>query len=122
MDVTDTATETRWRDYLDAVNHSGVRSIHSIPFGLGQAAAGSLNLYSTTPHAFPGPGPGRDRICVEQASATLRLALHIADLTNSRQGIQAIVSRTHTTLALGILVGRHDCTKTTAFALLQQMA
>lgn len=121
VSVTDTHTETRWRNYLDAVHGSGIRSIFSIPFEVDEDAVGALNLYSPKPNAFPEHLTAQAQRYAHQASVSLRLALLIADLTDSKQDIvDAIQSRTNITLALGILMAVHRCTQQRAFALLRQ--
>lgn len=121
MSITDTATETRWRPYLDAVEESGIRSIFSIPFEVDGEAVGALNLYSTEPDAFPEHITTRALHYAHQASVSLRLAMLIADLTESKQDIvEAIQSRTNITLALGIIMALHRCSQERAFSLLQQ--
>jgi transcriptional regulator with GAF, ATPase, and Fis domain len=119
--VDDTRTETRWRNYLDAVRDSGVRSILSVPFEVEGDAVGALNLYSPTQGAFSPQLTSRALRYAHQASASLRLALLIAELTDSKQGIiDVIQSRTNITLALGITMALHRCTQQRAFELLQK--
>ncbi|MET1034916.1 MAG: GAF and ANTAR domain-containing protein [Arthrobacter sp.] len=123
MNIADIATETRWNVYLDAVRGSGIRSIFSIPFDVDGDAAGALNLYATVPGAFSGQVTERAHRYAHQASVSLRLAMLIADLTDSKQDIvQAIQSRTNITLALGIIMAQRRFSQEDAFALLQQSA
>lgn len=123
MHIHDTLTETRWPDYLHAVRHSGVRSVFSSPFDLDGDSVGTLNLYSPDPDAFDESARTLAREYTEQASLVLRLALLVNELTASRRDIvNAIASRTDITLALGILMERHRCTRTHALALLRLAA
>lgn len=119
MSVTDTLTETRWPGYLASVSDSGVRSILSIPFEVDGDASGVLNLYATEPDAFPEHLASRALAYARQASVSLRLALLIADLAQSKRDVlDAIQTRTNITLAQGILMARHGCSRERAYALL----
>lgn len=72
--LTDTATESRWPDYLEVVRHSPIRSIFSIPFGINGESTGVLGLYSPAPDAFPHPLSARALHYVEQAASAIRPA------------------------------------------------
>jgi GAF domain-containing protein len=73
--VDDLRADPRWERYLEAIRHSGVRSVLAVPVDAGEEASAALNCYSSQASAF-----GPDTVAgvewyAQSLSRPLRLAL-----------------------------------------------
>jgi GAF domain-containing protein len=111
----------RWPDYLDAIEHLGVRSILGVPLLLdGQADAG-VNLYSREPHAFPTATIQSVQAYASQASKAMRLAVRMASLSDAKDNLEAAMSsRTVIDLAVGIIMAQSRCGQDAAIEILKK--
>jgi GAF domain-containing protein len=75
VEVDDLRADPRWERYLEAIRHSGVRSVLAVPVDAGEEASAALNCYSSQASAF-----GPDTVAgvewyAQSLSRPLRLAL-----------------------------------------------
>lgn len=118
--VPDTYEHDTWREYLDAISEHGVRSVLGVPIPLDGEAKSALNLYATTPHAFAQEARTTAETFAREASASLRLAVHIAHLTETSENLKsAMSSRTTIDLAAGIIMGQNRCSHDAAMTILK---
>lgn len=119
--IPDLDAEDRWPDYINAVSHTGVKSILAVPFDLGGDAMGALNLYAEAAHSFPEPSVVCAVSYAAQASAALRLAVRIAALSETKDNlIAAMESRTTIDIAVGVIMAQNRCTQADAFEILRR--
>ncbi|TLM84693.1 GAF and ANTAR domain-containing protein [Pseudarthrobacter sp. NamE5] len=119
--VPDLESEQRWRDYLHAVDKRELRSVLAVPFQAEGGAKAALNLYSDQPDGFPPEFIEKAEQFAWQASRSLRLALRIAQLTDSRNDLSAAMeSRTIIDLAAGAIMGQNHCSQETAMTILKR--
>lgn len=70
----------------------------------------ALNFYATTPNAFTEEDRSAAEAFAREASASLRLAVHIAHLTDTSENLKsAMSSRTTIDLAAGMILGQNRC-------------
>lgn len=121
--IDDTATDTRWTAWANAVIEFGVRSTLSAPLVAGEEALGALKVYAKQPHAYQ--EREAQLLTMFAAQATILLANmrshqdaeRISDrLKDTFRGRDAI------TLAKGIIMAREQTDERTAFRLLADTA
>lgn len=118
--VPDFARESRFPDYTAAVRNHGVRSALGVPIILDAPAYAGLNLYSRTAGAFDDDAIAQARQLARDASMALRLAVRIANLTDTGTHLTAAMeSRTTIDLAAGIIMGQNRCSQEQAMRILQ---
>lgn len=118
--VPDTGEHDMWREYLDQISEHGVRSILGVPIPLDGQAQCALNFYATTPHAFAEEARITAETFAREASASLRLAVHIAHLTETSENLKsAMSSRTTIDIAAGIIMGQNRCSHEAAMVILK---
>jgi GAF domain-containing protein len=118
--IPDPSHETRWPAYSATVQDQGIGSILSVPMPLEGEANAGLNLYSTDPHAFTGEDIEEAEAYSGQASKALRLAVRIAQLTDTRNNMTAAMqSRTTINLAAGAIMAQNRCTQEAAMKILK---
>lgn len=118
--IPDTLKDHHWPEYQAAVSEHGIRSILGVPIPLDGEAACALNLYATTPHTFTDEAVTTAETFARQASTSLRLAVHIAHLTETSENLKsAMNSRTTIDLAAGIIMGQNRCSHDAAMTILK---
>lgn len=121
MDVADVHREQRWPGYIAAIGGYGVHSILAVPFSLADDAKAALNLYSDTANTFTDEGIERARAYAGEASRSLRLAVRIAQLSETAENLKsAMESRTIIDIAVGIIMCQSRCSQAEAFTFLQR--
>jgi GAF domain-containing protein len=121
VQVDDLSQEERWSSYRPRATAHGVVSSLSLPLTVYGESLGALNLYSATPTAFAGPQREHAEAFAAQCAAALALSLRqVRQAQVQHQLAEAMVSRSVIDQAIGILMGQHRCTATTAFDLLRQ--
>jgi putative methionine-R-sulfoxide reductase with GAF domain len=118
--VPDIHHEPRWSEYLAAIAGHGIGSILGVPIPLDGDAACGLNLYSTVPSGFDDTARDAAGVFAREASQSLRLAVRIANLTDTGENLKAAMdSRTTIDLAAGIIMGQNRCSQDTAMTILK---
>jgi transcriptional regulator with GAF, ATPase, and Fis domain len=121
IQVDDLRREERWNSYRPHAIAHGVVSSLSLPLTVNGETLGALNLYSAAPAAFAGPQREHAEAFAAQCAAALAVSLrHVRQAQEQHQLAEAMVSRGVIDQAIGILIGQHRCTATTAFDLLRQ--
>jgi GAF domain-containing protein len=121
--IADTATETRWPEFVPAARERGLGSSLSLPIPVEHYLVGALNLYAHTPRAFD-----PDTVALGDG-----LALHLcAALTRAETRLRAHTPMEHLQLALdsrvvieqakGIVMAQRHCTAVEAFTWIRTMS
>lgn len=119
--VADVHHEERWPDYISAIARHGVRAILAVPFDLDGDAKAAINLYSDTAGAFTDQAVERATAFAAEASQSLRLAVRIAQLSETAENLKsAMQSRTTIDIAVGIIMAQNRCSQADAFTFLQK--
>jgi GAF domain-containing protein len=117
--VPDLREERRWPDYVAAASNHGIRSILGVPLAVEGETRAALNLYSPKPHGFSGEDISRVEYFASHASKSLRLALRIAQLSDTRDNMAAAMrSRTVIDLAAGAIMAQNRCSQETAMRIM----
>jgi GAF domain-containing protein len=112
--------EPRWPEYLAAIAGHGIGSILGVPIPLDGDAASGLNLYSTHPSGFDDTARHAAGVFAREASQSLRLAVRIANLTDTAENLKAAMdSRTTIDVAAGIIMAQNRCSQDTAMMILK---
>ncbi|MEG9250046.1 GAF and ANTAR domain-containing protein [Arthrobacter sp. Soc17.1.1.1] len=118
--VPDTRDDDRWSNYLAAISKRGIHSVLGVPIPLNGEATCALNFYATTTSAFTENARSTAETFAREASASLRLAVHIAHLTETSENLRsAMSSRTTIDLAAGIIMGQNRCSHDAAIVILK---
>lgn len=118
--IRDNHQDRQWPEYQAAIAEHGIRSVLGVPIPLDGEASCALNLYATTAHAFTEDTQLTAETFAREASASLRLAVHIAHLTETSENLKsAMSSRTTIDLAAGIIMGQNRCSHDEAMAILK---
>ncbi len=119
--VPDLRQEGRWQEYVLAGRRQGVLSVVSTPLLLDGEDHGVLSLYSSQPEE-PGSGSTASaEAFVRQASKGLRLALRMASLQETKDGLSAAMqTRTVIDLATGAIMAQNRCGQAAAFKVLRE--
>ncbi|MBT2549705.1 GAF and ANTAR domain-containing protein [Arthrobacter sp. ISL-65] len=118
--VPDVESEPRWPAYMSAVAGRGVGSILAVPLALEGETRAALNLFSARSHGFTGEDISGAEEFAAQASKSLRLALRMAQLTDSRNDLAAAMqSRTAIDIATGIIMAQNRCSQEAALRVLK---
>lgn len=118
--VPDSDQHDRWAEYLSVISEHGVRSVLGVPIPLDGEATCALNLFATTPHAFAQEARATAETFAREASASLRLAVHFAHLTDTSENLKtAMSSRTTIDVAAGIIMGQNRCSHDAAMTILK---
>jgi GAF domain-containing protein len=121
VDVSDTRTERRWREYMREAAERGALSSLSIPLGSPEQLAAGLNVYARQADAFDGPSrsaANRFARFAGAAAANMHAYASARELSDNLQA--ALESRATIDQAKGILMERHRLTSEQAFQLLAQ--
>lgn len=118
--VPDTRNDDRWSHYLTVISKRGILSVLGVPIPLNGEATCALNFYATSPNAFAENARSTAETFAREASASLRLAVHIAHLTETSENLKsAMSSRTTIDLAAGIIMGQNRCSHEAAMVILK---
>ncbi|WP_231554428.1 GAF and ANTAR domain-containing protein [Arthrobacter sp. L77] len=118
--VRDFDAEERFPEYSRAIAGHGVRSALGVPIPLEGDATAALNFYSPLVDAFSEEAIAAARHFAEEVSASLRLAVRIAELTESSADMRAAMqSRTTIDLAVGVIMGQNRCSQDAAMSILK---
>lgn len=120
--IPDFEKDNTWPEYNKLVTENGIRSVLAVPFPLSdEAARAGLNLYSEHPNAFDQAAVQRANDYVEQASKGMRLAVLIAQHSQTAANLRAAMeSRTVIDIATGIIIAQNRCTQEEAIELIKK--
>lgn len=119
--VSDVSQEKRWPAYASALSRQGLLSAVSVPLVLGEDIRGALSLYCRRLQAFSSEDIATARAFSGQVSKSLRLALRIGRLQDTRDSMSAAMkSRTVIDLATGAIMAQSHCSQHQAFSVLLQ--
>lgn len=120
--ITDLENDATWPEYSEVAIRQGIRSVLAVPFPLPEdGAKAGLNLYSERPHAFDQTAVQRATDYVQQASKGLRLAIMIAQHSQTASNLKAaMASRTVIDVATGIIIAQNHCTQAEAVELIKR--
>jgi len=124
-EITDTRTESRWRDYAQRAAEAGNLSSLSVPLVIDEdePVSGALNLYAREPHAFDQDSRSAAQAFgpyAAVATGNLYAYRNARDMADNLQ--VALESRAVIDQAKGILIERHRLTPDQAFQLLAQVS
>ena len=112
--------DPRWTDYGKAIADLGLRSILGVPIPLDGEAQCGLNVYAREEDAFTDEMVREAEGFARGASKSLRLAVRIAALVESRENLRAAMgSRTTIDLAAGIIMAQNRCSQDAAITILK---
>lgn len=118
--IPDLGHEERWPDYTRAVQAKGIQSVLGVPFLAERGAKAGLNLYSDKAHGFSGESIDAAERFALHATAATRLALRIAQLTDTRNDLSAAMqTRTTIDMAAGVIMAQNRCSQDTAIRILK---
>lgn len=118
--VSDFESEERFPEYSRAIAGHGIRSALGVPIRLEGEATAALNFYSPLVDAFSGDAIEAAERFAAEVSASLRLAVRIAKLTESGANMRAAMeSRTTIDLAVGVIMGQNCCSQDAAMTILK---
>lgn len=118
--VTDLTQESRWEEYTEAISEFGLRSVLGVPIPLDGETRCGLNVYAREAHAFSDEMVREAEDFARGASKSLRLAVRIAHLSESRENLKAaMASRTTIDLAAGIIMAQNRCSQDAAVGILR---
>ncbi|MBG6218047.1 GAF domain-containing protein [Arthrobacter sp. CAN_A6] len=118
--VADFRTETRFGRYTEAIADHGILSALGVPIPLDGDADAGLDLYAETAHAFGPAGIAAAEELAREASKSLRMAVRLAQLTETGNNLRAAISsRTTIDIAAGIIMGQNRCSHDTAMTILK---
>lgn len=108
--IDDLETDARWPKYqADALAHTPIRSVLSLPMFADELSMGALNFYAEHPQAF-----SEDSRRIAAIFATLG-ALAWSNVVRTQQFKEALSTRDTIGQAKGILIERYDLDDKTAF-------
>lgn len=112
--VDDLSTDPRWPKWSAEVLRLGFRSVVSVPLATTERRYGSLNVYSTRPHAFDDDDIAVTMVVARHASVALGAARDIEGLR------RAIDARKLIGMAMGMLMERYGIDSDQAFDVLRR--
>ncbi|MFJ4209477.1 GAF and ANTAR domain-containing protein [Paenarthrobacter sp. NPDC089675] len=120
--IPDIEKDNTWPEYGRVASEQGIRSILALPFPLSDdSAKAGLNLYSERPHSFDQAAVQRGTDYVQQASKGLRLAVMIAQHSQTAANLRAaMASRTVIDIATGIVIAQNRCSQAEAVELIKK--
>jgi hypothetical protein len=120
--IPDLENDTTWPEYTDVAARNGVRSVLALPFQLpDDTAKAGLNLYSETVNGFDQSAVQRASDYVQQASKGLRLAVLIAQHSQTAANLRAAMkSRTVIDVATGIIIAQNRCSQAEAMDIIKK--
>ncbi len=120
--IPDLERDNTWPEYNQVARQQGVRSILAVPFAMPESTArAGLNLYCERPRGFDQLAVQRATEYVEQASKGLRLAVLIAQHSQTAADLRAAMeSRTIIDMAVGIIIAQNRCSQADALELIKR--
>ena len=116
----DISLDSRWREYTGTISEFGLKSILGVPIPLDGETQCGLNIYAREANAFSDEMVREAEEFARGASKSLRLAVRIAHLAESRENLKAAMSsRTTIDLAAGIIMAQNRCSQDAAVAILR---
>jgi GAF domain-containing protein len=123
VEVVDTRTEPRWRDYMAKAAELGALSSLSVPLPIDDDMAGALNIYAREPEAFDESAREAAVKFVPYAAVAVANMHAYDDARAMADNLQrALESRAVIDQAKGILMERHKITADQAFQLLARVS
>jgi len=123
IEITDTRTDGRWRDYARRAAEAGSLSSLSVPLAIDQdeQVSGALNLYAREPDAFDGDSRSMAQAFGPYAAVAAGNMYDYQSARGTADNLQiALESRAVIDQAKGILIERHKLTADQAFQLLAE--
>ncbi|WP_051477127.1 GAF and ANTAR domain-containing protein [Arthrobacter sp. Br18] len=118
--VEDFREDDRFPRYGPAIAGHGIRSALAVPIPLEGDTRSALNIYSPNASAFDPTAMAAAQELAGEASASLRLAIRIARLTDSGEHLRAAMeSRTAIDLAAGVIMAQNRCSQDAAMTILK---
>ncbi|WP_426301404.1 GAF and ANTAR domain-containing protein [Arthrobacter sp. R-11] len=120
--IPDLERDNTWPEYTEVAARNGIRSVLALPFDLpDDTAKAGLNLYSETVNGFDQAAVQRASDYVQQASKGLRLAVLIAQQSQTAANLRAaMTSRTVIDVATGIIIAQNRCSQAEAMEILKK--
>ncbi|WP_120521662.1 GAF and ANTAR domain-containing protein [Arthrobacter celericrescens] len=120
--IPDLEKDETWPDYTEVAAKNGIRSVLAVPFQLpDDTAKAGLNLYSETVNGFDEAAIQRATDYVQQASKGLRLAVLIAQHSQTAANLRAaMTSRTVIDVATGIIIAQNRCSQAEAMEIIKK--
>jgi GAF domain-containing protein len=116
IEITDTATETRWADYCRVAAQHGNGSSLSVPLPVSDRVSGALNVYARVTDAFDEPARSAALRFAPYASVAVANMHAYQDARDMAGNLQvALESRAVIDQAKGILMERYKLTADAAF-------
>ncbi|GAA3291401.1 GAF and ANTAR domain-containing protein [Arthrobacter citreus] len=116
----DISLDSRWEEYTGAISELGLKSILGVPIPLDGETRCGLNIYAREANAFSDEMVREAEDFARGASKSLRLAVRIAHLDESRENLKAAMSsRTTIDLAAGIIMAQNRCSQDAAVGILR---
>src|ERR1700712_1434808 len=123
LHITDAATESRWPKYLPPAREVGLASSMSLPLPVESYLFGALNLYSTTPNAFPAEAVALCDVLAVHICAALSRAEAVFEYQSEIEQLhRAMETRGVIEQAKGMLMAQRKCTATDAFTMLRTVS
>ena len=124
-EITDTRTDSRWRDYAQRAAEAGSLSSLSVPLAIDEdeQVSGALNLYAREAHAFDEDSRSAAQAFGPYAAVATGNMYAYQNARDMADNLQtALESRAVIDQAKGILIERHKLTPDQAFQLLAQVS
>ncbi|MFC3382976.1 GAF and ANTAR domain-containing protein [Couchioplanes azureus] len=119
LSLPDMSIERRWPDFAARARDAGFHSSLSIGLPVPESAAGALNVYAITPHAFDDDAVTLGQTFAGYAAVVLANAhLHEARFHLAKQIQAAMASRAVVEQAKGIVMRDRHCSSEDAFKIL----
>jgi GAF domain-containing protein len=123
VEIRDTRSDPRWRDFLDEAAKRGCGSSLSLPLPLHERVSGSLNIYSRHPGAFDEQSRAfARRFASYGAVAAGNMLVYETALDRAKNLEAALASRAVIDQAKGILMERFKMTADQAFQALTRVS
>ncbi len=118
--IPDLEDDGPWPDYARALVARGIRSVLAVPFLLEQGDEAALNLYGRIPHEFTVDKMKLAQGYARQASQAFSIALRLArHRDTAADAVAALKTRTTIDLAVGMIMGRNNCSQQQAVEILK---
>ncbi|WDF33210.1 GAF and ANTAR domain-containing protein [Arthrobacter agilis] len=117
-----TEKDGRWLEFRAVIAEHGLHSVLAVPIPLDPAGPSrcAINLYADRAHAFSAADIETTQHLAREAADTVRIAAHIAQLTDTAQDLRAaMASRTTIDLAAGIIMAQNRCSQEAAVTILK---
>jgi GAF domain-containing protein len=123
VEVEDTRSDSRWRDFLDVAVARGCGSSLSLPLPLHERVSGALNIYASAPAAFDDPTRQFARRFASYGAVVAgNMLVYESALDRAKNLEAALASRAVIDQAKGILMERFKLTADQAFQALTRVS